>query len=142
MPLCLGLTLNVNFTFTLLQGGRETVIVAEDYESVRVFLRDKLERFGYSVIEAEDGEEAIHKFRENKEKVNLLLLDVISPRKNGTEFYEEIIGIKPGMKTLFLSGFSEDFIHEQWGAEKGLHLISKPVTISELLRNVRKVLDK
>ncbi|MBI5749612.1 MAG: PAS domain S-box protein [Nitrospinae bacterium] len=85
------------------KGGTETVLVAEDDRAVRKLTRSILERFGYKVIMVEDGEDAIEKFMENKEEIQLLLLDVIMPKKNGKEVYEEIKKINPGIKTLFLS---------------------------------------
>ncbi|UCE79781.1 MAG: response regulator [Nitrospiraceae bacterium] len=125
-----------------LQGGTETILVAEDDESVRKLTRDILEKFGYRVIVAEDGEDAVNKFMENKNKINLLLLDVIMPKREGKEVYEEIKGIKPDVKALFLSGYSEDLLQKKGVLEKGLHFIFKPVAVNDLLRKVREVLDK
>jgi CheY-like chemotaxis protein len=124
------------------EGGIETVLVAEDDGAVRGFSKDILERFGYTVIEAEDGEKAIHRFMENKEKINLLLLDVIMPKKNGKEVYEEIKKIKPDIKALFLSGYPAYIIQNKGILEEGIDFIPKPVTKNDLLRKVREVLDK
>jgi PAS domain S-box-containing protein len=124
------------------EGGTETVLVAEDDEAVRRLSREILEKYGYTVIEAGNGEEAIEKFKENKEKINILLLDVIMPKKNGKKVYEEIKRIKPDIKAFFLSGYSEDLILKKGILEKGINFIFKPVKINDLLRNVREVLDK
>lgn len=124
------------------EGGTEIVLVAEDDRAVRKLTKDILERFGYKVIAAEDGEEAIKKFKENKKEIQLLLLDVIMPKKNGKEVYEEIRKINPGIKTIFLSGYTADLIHKKGILEEGLNFMLKPVSPKELLRKVREALDK
>jgi signal transduction histidine kinase len=125
-----------------IQGGTETVLVAEDDESVRGLITDILQRYGYRVIEARDGEEAIKKYMEKEEDIDLLLLDVIMPKRKGKEVYNEIRKIKPDVKALFLSGYSEGFLQKEGVLEKGLNLIYKPVSVNSLLENVRNVLDK
>ncbi len=124
------------------EGGTETVLVAEDDQAVRKLTRDILERFGYRVIAAEDGEDAIEKFMDNKEDIQLILLDVIMPKKNGKEVYEEIKRINPDIKTIFLSGYTANIIHKKGILEEGLDFILKPVSPKDLLRKVREVLDR
>jgi PAS domain S-box-containing protein len=124
------------------EGGTETVLVVEDDEAVRRLSRDVLQSYGYRVIEAENGEEAIEKFKENKEKINILLLDVILPKRNGKEVYDEIRKIKPDIKALFLSGYAENLLQNKGILEEGLNFMPKPVSVNYLLRNVREVLDK
>ncbi len=124
------------------EGGTETVLVAEDDQAVRKLTGDVLERLGYKVIAAGDGEEAIEKFMKNKEDIQLLLLDVIMPKKNGKEAYEEIKKINPHIKTLFLSAYTADLIHKKGILEGGLDFILKPVSPKELLRKVREILDR
>ncbi|GAB4420164.1 MAG: hypothetical protein OHK0032_15940 [Thermodesulfovibrionales bacterium] len=124
------------------EGGVETVLVAEDDQTVRKLTRDILERFGYKVIASEDGEDAIKKFKDNKEDIQLLLLDVIMPKKNGKEVYEEIKKLNPDIKTIFLSGYTANLIHKKGILEEGLDFILKPVSPKELLRKVREILDK
>ncbi|WP_203473230.1 PAS domain-containing sensor histidine kinase [Dissulfurispira thermophila] len=123
-------------------GGTETVLIAEDDAEVRKITREVLNNFGYKVIEAVNGVDAINKFRENKDKVQLLLFDVIMPLKTGMEAYEEIRKIKPGIKVLFTSGYPLDVIREKGILETGVSFISKPVLPDDLLRKVREVLDK
>jgi signal transduction histidine kinase len=124
------------------QRGTETVLIAEDDESVRGLIKDILQRYGYRVIEAGDGEEAIEKYKEKEEEIDLLLLDVIMPKRKGKEVYEKVKEIKPDIKVLFLSGYSEGFLQKEGVLEKGLNLIFKPVAVNGLLRTVREVLDK
>ncbi len=82
-------------------GGSETVLVAEDDAGVRELTRIILESFGYRVLLALDGEDAIAQFAGNREGIQLAILDLIMPKKSGQEVYEEITKIKPGIKTLF-----------------------------------------
>jgi signal transduction histidine kinase/CheY-like chemotaxis protein len=124
------------------RGGTETVLVAEDDAAVRRLTIEILKRFGYTVTDARDGEEAIDKFKEKEIEIDLLLLDVIMPKKNGKAVYEEIRKINPDIKVLFLSGYTENLIHKKGILEEGLNFIFKPVTINKLLKNVRDVLDK
>jgi CheY-like chemotaxis protein len=123
-------------------GGTETILVAEDDASLRRLARVILETFGYKVITAEDGEDAIEKFRENRERIDLLLLDVIMPRRNGREVCEEIRKTDPDIKTLFMSGYARDVINDRDMIEGVLDFITKPVLPKDLLKKVRERLDK
>jgi len=122
--------------------GTETILFAEDEEAVRKLIKLALEEVGYKVIEAADGYEAINKFTENRDRIDLLLLDVIMPGMNGRTVYEEAKKIKPEIKALFSSGYPADFIHKQGMLEEGYELVSKPVSPHELLKKVREILDK
>ncbi len=124
-----------------IEGGAETILVAEDDESVRNLTCNMLEQFGYTVIQAEDGEDAVRKFMANRDAVQLLILDVIMPRKNGREAYEKIRIFRPDIKALFFSGYTADIIHQKGLLDSGVHFILKPVPMNELLRKVRTLLD-
>ena len=123
-------------------GGTETILVAEDEDSVRRLMKEVLEEDGYRVIEAADGEEAVSKFIENKDRIDLLLLDIIMPKMNGREAYERIKKIKPDIKLLMASGYPVDFISQKGIIEEGLNFIVKPMSPTKLLKKVREVLDK
>ena len=82
-------------------GGKETILVAEDDDEVRRLTKNVLEEFGYTVVEATDGEDAISKFLKHKRKVDLVMLDVVMPRKNGKEVYQYVRKIRPDVKALF-----------------------------------------
>jgi PAS domain S-box-containing protein len=125
-----------------LSGGTETILLAEDEEAVRKLMKLVLEEAGYKVIEAVDGQEAIEKFRENKDSISLLLLDVIMPKINGKGVYEKATKIKPDIKALFSSGYPADFIHKKGILEEGLNFISKPASPHVLLKMIREILDK
>jgi two-component system, cell cycle sensor histidine kinase and response regulator CckA len=121
--------------------GTETVLVAEDDEITRKLSSTVLAHYGYTVIEAVDGEDALRKFRENKETIQLLLFDLIMPKMNGKEAYDEILKIKPDIKVIFASGYAPDIVRQKVSLENGAHLIYKPVSPFEVLRKVRNVLD-
>jgi len=121
--------------------GWETVMIAEDDVQVRTFIKEVLLKAGYSVIEAVDGEDALTVFRENKDAIHLLLLDVIMPKKSGKDFYDEIKKIRPDMKAIFVSGYSAHIIYKQGILEEGLDFMSKPIQPEELLQKVRGLLD-
>ncbi len=123
-------------------GGTETVLLAEDDDTVRGLTRSLLERHGYKVIEAVNGEDAIEKFMKNKDAVQLLLFDVVMPGKNGKEAYEAIKKIRAGVKVIFASGHPGEILHDKVNLGENIELLSKPVLSAELLSKVRKVLDK
>jgi two-component system cell cycle sensor histidine kinase/response regulator CckA len=123
-------------------GGTETILLAEDDEQVRVLTSKLLERFGYTVIEARDGKDALTQFFAHQDAIQLALLDVIMPGRNGREAYEEMRNKKPGLKALFTSGYSAD-IFQRWELdESGFAFISKPALPAELLKKIRHVLDE
>ena len=120
--------------------GTETVLLAEDAHDVRVFTKMYLEELGYKVIEAVDGEDAINKFTLDKDKIQLVLLDVIMPKKNGKEVYYEIKKIRPDIKALFMSGYTADVMSKQGIIEKGFKFILKPFSPTKLSEKIREVL--
>jgi len=123
-----------------LKRGTETILVADDDPAVASLVKKILEEFGYKVLEARDGENAIEQFLKHKDDIHFLLLDVIMPKKNGKEAYEAIRKIKPEIKAVFISGYSAEIIDEQ-AIIAGLHFIGKPVSPEELLFKIREVLD-
>ena len=124
------------------KGGTETVLVAEDDEVVRTIIKAILNKFGYKIIEAVDGEDAVIRFKENKDKIDLIILDVIMPKKNGKMAYDEIKKLCPEIKAIFTSGYTTELIDKKGVLEEGINFIPKPVSADELLRKVREVLDK
>ncbi|MEW5747016.1 MAG: PAS domain S-box protein [Nitrospirota bacterium] len=121
--------------------GTETVLLAEDEEMVRTSLKDMLEEHGYRVIEAVDGEDAIDKFIAYADTIELVIADVVMPKKNGKEVYDAITGMRPRTRVLFTSGYTADIIHKKGVLEEDLDFIAKPVPPGELLRKVRAMLD-
>jgi PAS domain S-box-containing protein len=126
---------------TELPGGSEVILVAEDDTHVREVVTATLSDFGYTVIEAFDGEDAIEKFNENRGEVDLLLLDVIMPRKNGKEAYVEVKKARPDIRAIFMSGYAGDILSRKGISREGIPMISKPIIAEKLLREIREVLD-
>jgi two-component system, cell cycle sensor histidine kinase and response regulator CckA len=127
-------------TVTPIIKGNETILIADDDNEVRQFVLDILQEYGYSTIEAIDGEDAIDKFKQNR-SIDLIVLDVVMPKKNGREVYEEIHGIDPYIKVLFTSGYTRDVVLDK-GIESGeFDFMAKPLLFDELLRKVREMLD-
>jgi signal transduction histidine kinase/ABC-type amino acid transport substrate-binding protein/ActR/RegA family two-component response regulator len=122
-------------------GGTETILLAEDDELVRELAHKMLSRAGYTVLVAVDGEEAVEVFRAAP-KVDLLLLDVIMPRLGGHDALDRIRAIRPDVPALFSSGYSENAIHTNFVLHEGLALVQKPYSSDELLRAVRKALER
>jgi two-component system, cell cycle sensor histidine kinase and response regulator CckA len=121
--------------------GSETILIAEDNNELRELAHHILHKYGYTVIEAADGNDALAKYKDNKDRVQLLLLDAIMPKKNGKAAYREIQALNPSIKALFMSGYAEDIIMGEGMFEEGINFIIKPITPSGLLRKVREVLD-
>jgi PAS domain S-box-containing protein len=120
--------------------GTETVLLAEDESTLRAYYRDILVEHGYTVVIAEDGEDAIRKFRERKDEIQVCVIDVIMPKKNGKDVYDEIQKIKSGTNVIFSSGYTADkVLQERLPAES--EFIAKPTTPQEFLKKIRDVLD-
>ncbi len=124
-----------------LKGGSEVILVAEDNRDVRQIVTTVLRDFGYTVIEAVDGVDAIEKFDENREGIDLLLLDVIMPRKNGKEAYIALKKIRPDIRAVFMSGYTGDILSKKGISREGIPMISKPIVIEKLLKQIRELLD-
>ncbi|TRZ96935.1 MAG: PAS domain S-box protein [Deltaproteobacteria bacterium] len=122
-------------------GGTETILLAEDEESLRGLAERILAELGYTVHVARDGEEAIEVLN-REENIDLAILDMVMPRKGGKEAYEEMRNRNPNLKALFMSGYSADAMHESFVLIPGTPFLPKPFTPSALARKVREVLDK
>jgi PAS domain S-box-containing protein len=124
-----------------IEGGEETILVAEDSKEVRHLIRSILEEYGYTIIEAVDGKDAIDVFKKQKH-IDLLILDSVMPRKNGREAYDAIRVIDPHVKVLFTSGYTRDVILDKGIEDNRFDFIPKPLSPKELLEKVREVLDR
>jgi two-component system, cell cycle sensor histidine kinase and response regulator CckA len=126
----------------MMSEGNETILVAEDDVTVRELLKYILSLYGYTIYEAEDGAQAVQVFTDHAQEINLLLFDVIMPRKNGKEAYQEIQNIRPGVPVIFTSGYTADIVHKKGFLDEGFEILLKPVSMTALLQKVREVLDK
>jgi two-component system, cell cycle sensor histidine kinase and response regulator CckA len=120
--------------------GSETILVAEDNEDVRRLIKSILSKYGYQVIEASDGQDAIDQLRMHKD-IDLVLLDSVMPKKNGREVFDEISKTRPVVKAIFTSGYTRDIVLDKGIETKKVNFLSKPILPNELLHKVREVLD-
>lgn len=123
------------------QGGTETILVVEDEKSVLNLTSNMLEILGYKVLPASNSEMALQVATEYHESIDLLLTDVVMPDMNGKDLSERIIAAKPGIKCLFMSGYTADVIARQGILDEDIQFISKPFSLKELASQVRKSLS-
>ncbi len=121
--------------------GRETVLLAEDEDAVRLVARRTLERHGYTVVEARDGEEALHLLELHGAPFDLLLTDVVMPRMTGPELAARVTARQPGIGVLFMSGYPNGALDEA-GSVIHVNVLPKPFSPQLLLERVRDALDR
>jgi len=121
--------------------GNEMVLVVEDEDVVRGFVCEVLMDGGYDVLETGVVDDAIRFVEEDKKPIQLLITDVIMPRMNGRELSERISAIRPDLKVLFMSGYTDNVIGEHGVLNEGMNFIQKPFTMQEFTHKVRMVLD-
>lgn len=122
-------------------GGSETILLVEDAEPLRKLAHMFLKEAGYQVLTAADGAEALHVARQHAGPIHLLLTDVVMPGINGRVLAERLAPLQPGMKVLYMSGYTDSFIAGHGVLEQGTHLLHKPFTQEGLARKVRELLD-
>ncbi|HET9870082.1 MAG TPA: ATP-binding protein, partial [bacterium] len=125
----------------LLPLGDETILVAEDEEPVRKIVMRILEKQGYRLLEADQGEAALRKAEGTDGPIHLLLTDTVMPKMNGKELAQKLKKLRPKVKVLFMSGYPQEVLARQGTLEPGIHLLQKPFTAEELARKVRQILD-
>ena len=124
------------------QGGSETILIAEDDLQVRNLALTVLKRKGYTVLSASNGAEALEKLKAHKGPVHLLLTDVIMPDSNGKELYEQIADIRPDIRVLYMSGYTDDALARHGIVDSRVNFIEKPFSVKFLAAKVRTVLDQ
>jgi nitrogen-specific signal transduction histidine kinase len=121
--------------------GTETILLVEDDAAVRALLKATLQEFGYAVLEAADGVEACERFDAERERIDLVLTDVIMPRMNGRDALEAMRKTRPCIRCLFMSGYTADAVRARGPGDAEARFIAKPVTPPALLIAVREILD-
>jgi two-component system, cell cycle sensor histidine kinase and response regulator CckA len=121
--------------------GHETVLLVEDEGSVRDLARHMLKRLGYSVLHASNGGEAFMVAEKYVGDIDLLMTDVVMPGMNGRELAERLLRLRPGMKVLYSSGYTENVIVHHGIVDKDLNFIGKPYSLHGLAAKLREVLD-
>jgi PAS domain S-box-containing protein len=122
-------------------GGTETVLLVEDEEIVRDMTRTILESNGYKVLTATDGKDALRLCETYHEKIDLMLTDVIMPHMSGKVLADQLAPQRPGMRVLFMSGYTDDQIVHHGALEEGIAFLPKPFTPDALAFKVREILD-
>jgi len=121
--------------------GTETILLVEDESNLRYLARQFLEKQGYRVIEAADGAVAMQIAVALEGVIHLLLTDVIMPGMNGRELAQRISEIRPNVKVLYMSGYTENVIGRNGTLDAGVRLLQKPFTLHDLKNKVREVLN-
>jgi len=122
--------------------GSETILLVDDEDMIIDVGQDILKLFGYNVLTAKDGKEAIQAYKKNQDKIDMVILDMIMPGMNGGEVYNKLKEINPGIKVLLSSGYS---INGQASEilERGCSgFIQKPFNMTDLSKIIREILDK
>ncbi len=121
--------------------GSETILLVEDSEPLRKLVKTYLDSAGFRVFSAESGEAALELFTRIGVTIDLLLTDVVMPGMNGRALAEHLLPRQPGMKVVYMSGYTDTFIAGHGVLDPGTHLLHKPFTEEVFLRKVREVLD-
>jgi DNA-binding NtrC family response regulator len=126
---------------TLSLRGTETILVAEDEDGVRSLTREVLEKYGYTVLEAANGEEALKVAERHVGPLHLLLSDVVMPRMGGPELAQALLAKRPSVKVLYMSGYTDHPMVRRDVVNAGVAFLQKPFTPTVLVSRVREVLE-
>jgi PAS domain S-box-containing protein len=121
--------------------GRETVLLTEDEEQVRKMIRMILEMNGYHVLEASGGDEALALYKQHEGQIDLVMTDVVMPQMSGRELAQSLEILHPGIKVLYMSGYTDDAIVRHGLLDQEIAFLQKPFTPDALMRKMREVLD-
>jgi len=124
-----------------LPGGTETILLVEDDQAMRVAAQQLLSKVGYRVVTAADGQQGLDAYRAHRAALHLVITDVVMPKLSGFELYEVIRGESRGLSVLFMSGFPAPNFRKTVGQDPAVAFVTKPWTASELLAQVRVLLE-
>jgi CheY-like chemotaxis protein len=124
-----------------LQGGNEAVLLVEDEEQVLELCKTMLEGLGYAVLSASTPSKAIRLAEEHTGAIHLLITDVVMPEMNGRELAKKLSALHPGLKCLYVSGYTVNVIARHGILDEGVHFVEKPFSVTNLARKVREALE-
>jgi two-component system cell cycle sensor histidine kinase/response regulator CckA len=128
--------------FTEMRGGKETILLAEDDPSLRLAVRKALSQLGYRILEAPTGIKALEVWKQNHEEIRLLLTDLVMPDgMTGKDLARHILQDNPGMKVVYMSGYSAEVVGKDFPLKEGTNFLTKPFPASKLAQTIRAALD-
>jgi len=121
--------------------GSETVLIVEDNDALRKLVKNVFWKYGYEILEAENGEKALNVSETHEGPIHLLLTDVVMPRMSGTDLSEKLRSIRPETRVIYMSGYTADAIVRNGILRQNINFIEKPFSLESLAKKVRQVLD-
>ncbi|MFL5625475.1 MAG: response regulator, partial [Ktedonobacteraceae bacterium] len=123
------------------EGGVETLLLVEDDPDLRFLMQEVLKEYGYTIIDACDGEEGLQLFKQHTSRIALVIADVVTPKMRGNELYTKIREVNPDARFLFVSGYQANQISHNFVLDEGLNFLPKPFDLDDLAAKVREVLS-
>jgi CheY-like chemotaxis protein len=143
LPCAIGVDATEDASLDVVQAARgsETVLLVEDEDTVRMLAQNTLQSYGYNVLESRNGEEALEICARFPDVIHLLVTDVVMPKMSGRQLAEVLLEARPGLKVLYLSGYTDDAVIRHGVLNSGAAFLQKPFSPITLGRKVREVLD-
>jgi two-component system, cell cycle sensor histidine kinase and response regulator CckA len=120
--------------------GRMTILVVDDEPEIRKLVSAMVSQPGYTVLTADSGEHALTLYRHHKERIDLLITDVVAPGMSGPMLADKLTELQPGLKVLFISGYDSTQVVQKYVVEKGHALLTKPFTLEQMHAKVGEIL--
>ncbi|MDF0677125.1 MAG: response regulator, partial [Nitrospira sp.] len=122
--------------------GHETILIVEDHDTVRNMIAMLLQQHGYNVLEASNGSEGLAVAENHREPIHLVITDLVMPKLSGREMADRLTVLRPGLRVLFMSGYTEDVVIQQGVESSTVDFLHKPFDIAALTQKVREILDR
>lgn len=134
--------IDINISSIQNKGTKFTILLVDDDELVRKLAERILKKLNYAVFSADNGYTALEIMKNQNYKIDLLLTDMVMPGMNGKELYEEIIEVKPNIKVLFMSGYTNSILDNLYIDKNKINFIPKPFSIKKLADEIKKIISK
>jgi DNA-binding NtrC family response regulator len=121
--------------------GEETILVVEDNDSLRSVVANALKKYGYRIMEADCGDQALSICERHREQIDLMLTDVVMPHMSGKELAGRLAPLHPKMRVLYMSGYTDDIIADQGLMDSAFWFLPKPFKVLNLIKKVREIFD-